>query len=376
MNTTSLSGQSKSGTASKQPRASFWRTETINQKLTLGFLVILVLLAVSGAVAYIELARVGKNTIVMEDASMRAMSASHLQRLAETTLLPVHDYILTGDASAKAQFEKEAAELDATVAELEGKASSTGTDTGGMAMGNTNPTTSTALSSDQVMLLGSFNEKWMSVHDGAEKIFAITNPVANSDAINQLKEMEASAESMSAYAESIHEVQMGNVSQSRISANETIINTSWFLVAAVVGAFMLGALLSRLIGRAISLPMAQLTQISSNISMGDLDTKVEVRAGGEIGELAGAIERMRTSLKMVIERMSDEEEDLRTWTSQLVSHELRRKVRGGIISLGGRKYEVGKTFDGQYVTVKLDYDLREIIITPPFGEAKHLPLSA
>ncbi len=383
MNTvrTSSTNQAGSDTTAKRPRLAFWRAETIGQKLTLGFLVILILLAVSGAVAYVELSRVGANTSSMEDASMRAMSASHLQRLAETSLLPVHDYILTGDPAAKAQFEKDAAELDATIVELGGKpvTPSTGNTMNGMNMSAPNSmpgmSASTPLSTDQLVLLQSFSDKWTDVHNGAEKIFAISNPVANADAIAQLKEMEAAAESMSAYAQSIHEVQMGNVSQSQASANKTIVSTSWFLIAAVVGAFVLGALLSRMIGRAISLPMTQLTQISSNISMGDLDTKVEVQAGGEIGELAGAIERMRTSLKMIIERMSDEEEDLRGWTSQLASHELRRKVRGGIISLGGRKYEVGKTLDGQYVNVKLDYDLREIIITPPFGEAKHLPLN-
>ena len=378
MNTTGTSSSQMTmpDTSSKRPRVPFWRAETIGQKLTLGFLVILVLLAVSGVVAYVELSKVGTNTTVMEDSSMRAMSASHLQRLAQTSLLPVHDYILTGDPAAKVQFEKESTELDAIVAELEGKAGSADTSSmPGMSMGDST-TASTSLSSDQIVLLRSFNEKWRSEHDGAEKIFAITNPVANPEAISQLKEMEASAESMSAYAESIHEVQMENVTQSRISADQTIVNTSWFLIVAVVGSFVLGALLSRLIGRAISVPMARLTQISSNISLGDLDTKVEVGGGGEIGELAGAIERMRTSLKMIIERMSDEEDDLRTWTSQLAARELRRKVRGGIISLGGHKYDVGKTLDGQYVNIKLDYDLREVLIIPPFGEPIHLPLKA
>src|SRR5215831_521811 len=82
---------------------SFWKMETIGQKLTMGFLVILILLAVSGAVAYVELARVGANATTMENSSMQAMSASHLQRLAEVSLLPVHDYLLTGDPAAKAQ---------------------------------------------------------------------------------------------------------------------------------------------------------------------------------------------------------------------------------------------------------------------------------
>lgn len=375
MTTLKASGnETVSRAAIKRPRTSIWRAETISQKLTLGFLVILVLLAMCGVVAYVELASVGKNTTMMENASMQAMSASHLERLSETSLIPVHDYILTADPSARGQFEKTSADLDSTVAQLSGKASATGTDA--MGMGTSAAPGSTALAPDQMVLLRNFDEKWKGVHDGAEKIFSITNPVGNQDAITQLKEMEASVESMAAYAQSIHEVQMGNVSQSQVEANATIINTSWFLIAAVVGAFLLGAFLSRVIGRAISQPMEQLTQISSNISLGDLDTKVDIQAGGEIGELAGAIERMRTSLKMIIERLSDEEEDLRTWTSQLASHELRRKVRGGIISLGGHKYEVGKELDGHYVYVKLDYDLRDILITPPFGQSKHLPLSA
>ncbi len=170
-------------------------------------------------------------------------------------------------------------------------------------------------------------------------------------------------------------MKMESVARSQDEANTIIVKTSLFLIIAILVAFLLGAILSRLIGRAISRPMALLTQISSNISMGDLDTKVDVRGGGEIGELAEAIERMRTSLKIIIDRLSDEEEDLRTWATQLASHELRRKVRGGIITLGGHKYMVGKDLDGQYVYVKLDYDLREIVVTPPSGELKHLALS-
>ena len=245
-----------------------------------------------------------------------------------------------------------------------------------MTMEGMAPSQSIPLSSDQLGLLENFNDLWMNVHDRAERIFDIPDPVGNQAAIDQLEEMEASAQSMAAFAQSIHVVQMGSVSRSQDAADATIVNTSLFLIVVIVGAFVLGALLSRLIGRAISKPMAQLTQISSNISLGDLDTKVDVQAGGEIGELAGAIERMRTSLKMIIERMSGEEEDLRTWTSQLASHELRRKVRGGIISLAGHKYQVGKELDGQFVNVRLDYDLREIVITPLVGEAKHLPLTA
>src|SRR5512135_979067 len=119
----------------KSVRPAFWRAETISQKLTLGFLLILALLAASGLVAYIELSVVGQDTRTMENASMQAMSASHLERLAETSLIPLHDYLLTGDPSAKAQFDQVSSELDAEVAALQGKpssSSSSGADMPGM----------------------------------------------------------------------------------------------------------------------------------------------------------------------------------------------------------------------------------------------------
>jgi methyl-accepting chemotaxis protein len=249
------------------------------------------------------------------------MSASHLEQLAETGLIPVHDYLLTGDPSAKTQFNQTSSQLDAEVAALQGKPStSSGAAMPGMSTGDVaTAQTTTKLSPEQSVLVQNFHDMWMEMHDQAEAIFKISDPVGNADAIAQLKAMEASANTMAAYAQSIHEFQMETVSRNQDSVNAIINNTSLFLGGDVMVAFLLGALLSRLIGGAISRPVAHLTQMSSNISLGDLDTKVEVQAGGEIGELAGAIERMRTSLKMIIERLSDEEEDLRTWTAQLAA---------------------------------------------------------
>jgi hypothetical protein len=116
--------------------------------------------------------------------------------------------------------------------------------------------------------------------------------------------------------------------------------------------------------------------MATAVSLGELDTKLEVRAKGEVGELAQSIERMRTSLKMTIDRLSEEEEDLRTWTAHLVDREIRRKVRAGTIALGGQRYEVGRDLDGQSVFIKLDLDLREIVVTSSHGDSRHLPLKA
>ncbi len=46
------------------------------------------------------------------------------------------------------------------------------------------------------------------------------------------------------------------------------------------------------------------------------------------------------------------------------------------MALGRQKYEVGKELDGQFVNVRIDYDLRQIVVTPPFGEAKYMALGS
>ena len=55
--------------------------------------------------------------------------------------------------------------------------------------------------------------------------------------------------------------------------------------------------------RAITQPIAYLTQVANRISMGELDIKIEIDRKDEIGELAEAFERMQTSMQAVMDRL-------------------------------------------------------------------------
>jgi methyl-accepting chemotaxis protein len=230
------------------------------------------------------------------------------------------------------------------------------------------------LTPEQLTLLGEYSDLWRQVHAGAQSVFDTPNPADDQKALKQVAALEASAQSMAAFAQGIHLAEMQSVRLSRESANAIIRNTSLFLIGLVVIAVVVGTILARLIGLGISRPIAQLTQTATNVSLGELDRKIEVKSKGEIGELAAAIERMRTSLKMTIDRLAEEDEDLRSWTTRLVDKEMRRKVRGGVITLGGQRYEVGKELDGQFVYVKFDPDRKEIVVTPTVGDPRHVPL--
>jgi methyl-accepting chemotaxis protein len=80
-------------------------------------------------------------------------------------------------------------------------------------------------------------------------------------------------------------------------------STRNLMLAASAVAALLGLLLAVTITRSITGPLANLVQVSDKISTGELETPVPVAAKDEIGELAESMERMRISLKAVIERL-------------------------------------------------------------------------
>jgi HAMP domain-containing protein len=58
-----------------------------------------------------------------------------------------------------------------------------------------------------------------------------------------------------------------------------------------------------LISRTLIHPIRHLSEVANKISMGDLDTPIEIEAKGEVGMLAESIERMQTSVRQAIQRL-------------------------------------------------------------------------
>ncbi len=60
--------------------------------------------------------------------------------------------------------------------------------------------------------------------------------------------------------------------------------------------------------RSVIKPILQLAEVADKISMGELDTKIDVKAKGEVAVLADSIERMQTSVRAAIERLQKRKE--------------------------------------------------------------------
>ncbi|MEA3459282.1 MAG: HAMP domain-containing protein [Chloroflexota bacterium] len=87
------------------------------------------------------------------------------------------------------------------------------------------------------------------------------------------------------------------------SAQSASLSARNLIIVFGVGAILVGIALSVGIARSITRPIVHLVGVTDRISMGDLDTAVEVSSQDEVGDLAESIERMRVSLKAAMERL-------------------------------------------------------------------------
>lgn len=90
------------------------------------------------------------------------------------------------------------------------------------------------------------------------------------------------------------------------------------LTIGAIGAAVISLLLGILLTRAITRPIRELTSATRAVAAGDLNHKVSVRSGDELGELATSFNRMSTELARSL--------DLRRQMTADIAHELRTPI--------------------------------------------------
>ncbi len=94
------------------------------------------------------------------------------------------------------------------------------------------------------------------------------------------------------------EIERSNVQRNAIVAQTVLVLSVVVGIASIVIVLSAMVFSSRLMNS-----MTSIIDATNAISRGDLDIPIEINQSGEIGELAKAIDRMRTSLKAAIERL-------------------------------------------------------------------------
>jgi HAMP domain-containing protein len=135
----------------------------------------------------------------------------------------------------------------------------------------------------------------------AEVLASTGVPLANLPAAQ--KSVGSAAEALLLATDTMAQEQLGSLSRVQTLVGAIESSTRTLMFASAIAAAILGVLLAITITRSITVPLANLVKVSDKISTGELDTPVPVAAKDEIGELAESMERMRISIKALVERM-------------------------------------------------------------------------
>lgn len=87
------------------------------------------------------------------------------------------------------------------------------------------------------------------------------------------------------------------------NAENTVRKSLIPLLIVLIVFTLLGCLSFLLVARTISTPIQSLTQAAERLSLGEIDSPIQVRGSGEIRDLAASLERMRFSIKEAINRL-------------------------------------------------------------------------
>lgn len=96
--------------------------------------------------------------------------------------------------------------------------------------------------------------------------------------------------------------------KSKGEAVTKLVGRAVLVFVAIFGISLISALIIGIfVSRSITKPISKLKDAAIDIAQGNMDAKIDVKPGDEIGELAEAFDNMRTSLKVVMEEYEKRE---------------------------------------------------------------------
>ncbi|MBI5299147.1 MAG: HAMP domain-containing protein, partial [Deltaproteobacteria bacterium] len=249
----------------------------IGMKLVLGFGTGIILLIILGSFTYYALTRTGKGTDIIHKRALDMETVADLQILSSQFVMPVNDYIITGNAKYKGEFDNLEGKLAAQIAKIR----------------------QMELTPDDKAIIEEIVGNFDEVKKHAKEIFALTITGINVEAANIMEEMDYKhAAPMIESAEKLHETNRTRMEEqmSEIVAMRKMINIL-FGILIFLGA-TLAAVLATIITRAITRSVAEIVKVCNAVANeGDLEHEIKIESQDEIGQMALAFRNMMNHLK-------------------------------------------------------------------------------
>lgn len=314
---------------------------SIGSKLALGFGGILALLIIVGLVGYVSLSRVGNQVSLIRGHAAEIEEIADLQLSVWKILMPVNDYIITGDKIYQKEFLNYTGYFDEGLKRIE----------------------KYELTNKEKEMLGAIKEKYEGIKKLAEQIFAKSISVGDPMLVKLMEEMDYKYGTPAIEtAEELHKIGREQMNQAVALANALRNQINLLIIVLGVFSVLLAAFIAIIITRAISTPIKAVADYADNLAnTGDLSKEVQIpgvtlkkgqefQSKDEVTLMAGAFSRLIDNLRSVA-------------------------LRAGIIAQGDLTQEITSKGDLANAFNTMTKNLRELVIKV-LQTASHVSVSS
>lgn len=281
----------------------------IRSKLTTAFicLILFTLLITGGIYCYVQL-KINRSMAIYTDISREMHAVHSLQLRFKSAMMPGNDYIITGNKRYMKEFDKASADMEGLFKNLEGilERSLHGV-------------------SDrraEIKILRDVKTSWDNIKDITNKIFSIPEPAGSREAAFLMEEMDyrwgyPAVEKLRQWNDlrsSLHEEIREDIERTQRKA--------WIIMGVgTIVLFAVGVLFSILYSRFFVGPIKMLHQGAGAIAGGDYESRLDIKTGDEMEELANAMNDMAARLQIAHSSLESQVE-VRTEELQAANEEM------------------------------------------------------
>ena len=271
---------------------------TIGMKLTMGFMVILIMMGAMGIVAYSSLKDIKGDADKILLYSHKFEMVNGLKQMI-SVFLNLNDSLLTGHLQSRDYYNSLNLDIEKRLLYV-GKL---------------------RLNENELGLIKGLEEKFILIKEKSEKYLKLPNPGEDTKTDDLIGEINIAKWVIINKISGLYEEAWRSLDEAVIMAHETE-KKGWLSIRVISAiAIILGLGIGILLTRTIGKPIRSLTSITKIIAKGDLNQRIETSSRDEIGELVSSFNTMIKDLRESRERAEQRDKELKETQAKLIQSE-------------------------------------------------------
>jgi methyl-accepting chemotaxis protein len=254
----------------------------IRTKLLLSFMFVVALLVVVSLISYGSMHHIGKSADTVLNHAGNIEKVADVQLVSQEALMPVNDYLITGDKAERKNFKTA---LDDLRQKLE--------------------VVKSGATKGQLAVISKTEERLNALEkEGDDILSKEIQGTAGAEASKAMESFDSIGGDMTALMEQLHESFKTDMGSAMASADASEKSATMLLAIISIISIVLGMSIGLLISRSITNPITQIAVVAKSIADGDLTRTATINTKDELGELGATINRMTKNLIDMISKVN------------------------------------------------------------------------